>query len=368
MFKVAVCALLVLASTAINVQSSIWTSKDQKAFAQIHQSGWGKFILNFAELHLSTGGILSELNSEIEKLVDEMEEELAGVHHEFNRRTDVHNREVTRLEQEIQDKERELFNAHDFFDNVLIPQGERFAAQLEQLQENIAQNRRTLEQATVQRANDHETFEAQVVEHNDAIAAIDECLQLLSTLEAPSLAQVKKVQKNLAKIQNSLKKHNQFQIFVKVLLEITVDSNFADQGALRDIVVAFNNLRVELVDSLNQITADEADQVAEFNAQVIQLNQEHAEFQRAVVVKNAEIEANTTKQEQTLELIDELDADLATLNGQLQAENDDYAFATDVYNATVAEYNKEINAANQALELLNQPRFQDYVKSQLKGA
>ncbi|CAD8177293.1 unnamed protein product [Paramecium pentaurelia] len=368
MFKIAVCALLVLASTAINVQSSIWTSKDQKTFAQIHQSGWGKFILNFAELHLTTGGILSELNSEIEKLIGEMEEELAGVHHEFNRRTDVHNREVSRLEQEIQDKERELFNAHDFYDNVLIPQGERFAAQLEQLQENIAHNRQTLEQATVQRANDHETFEAQVVEHNDAIAAIDECLQLLSTLDTPSLAQVKKVQKNLAKIQNSLKKHNQFQIFVKVLLEITVDSNFADQGALRDIVVAFNNLRVELVDSLNQITADEADQVAEFNAQVIQLNQEHAEFQRAVVVKNAEIEANTTKQEQTLDLIDELDADLATLNGQLQAENDDYAFATDVYNATVAEYNKEINAANQALDLLNQPRFQDYVKSQLKGA
>ena len=38
----------------------------------------------------------------------------------------------------------ELFNAHDFYDNVLIPQGERFAAQLEQLQENIAHNRQTL--------------------------------------------------------------------------------------------------------------------------------------------------------------------------------------------------------------------------------
>ncbi|CAD8063419.1 unnamed protein product [Paramecium primaurelia] len=368
MLKLTLCVLLVLGATAINVQSSVWTNRDQKALAQIHTSGWGKFILNYAELHMQTGGILSELNSEIEKLVGELEEELAGVHHEFNRRTDVHNREVARLEQEIQDKERELFNAHDFYDNVLIPQRDRFAAQLEQLQENIAHNRQTLEQATVQRENDHETFEAQVAEHNDAISAIDECLQLLSTITTPSLAQIQKVQKNLNKIQNSLKKHNQFQIFVKVLLEITVESNFADQGALRDIIVAFNNLRVELVDSLNQITADEAEAVADFNAQVIQLNQEHAEFQRAVVVKNAEIDANANKIEQTLDLIDELDADLATLNGQLQAENDDYAFATDVYNATVAEYNKEINAANQALELLNQPRFQDYVKSQLKGA
>ncbi|CAK70099.1 unnamed protein product (macronuclear) [Paramecium tetraurelia] len=223
---------------------------------------------------------------------------------------------------------------------------------LNNYKKTLAQNRRTLQESTVQRENDHETFEAQVVEHNDAIGAIDECLQLLSTIATPSLAQIKKVQKNLTKIQNSLKKHNQFQIFVKVLLEITVESNFADQGALRDIIVAFNNLRVELVDSLNQITADEAQAVTDFNAQVVQLNQEHAEFQRAVVVKNAEIEANATKIEQTLDLIDELDADLATLNGQLQAENDDFAFATDVYNSTVAEYNKEINAANQALELL----------------
>jgi hypothetical protein len=63
-----------------------------------------------------------------------------------------------------------------------------------------------------------------------------------------------------------LKKHNHFQIFIKVLLEITVESNFADQGALRDIVNAFNNLRNELVDSLNTITADEAEDQSEFEA------------------------------------------------------------------------------------------------------
>ena len=38
-------------------------------FAQIKTSGWGSFILNFGELHLQTGGILSELNTEIAKLV-----------------------------------------------------------------------------------------------------------------------------------------------------------------------------------------------------------------------------------------------------------------------------------------------------------
>ncbi|CAK86874.1 unnamed protein product (macronuclear) [Paramecium tetraurelia] len=368
MYKLALCTLLILSVTAIDVTNSVWTSHDQKAFAQIKQSGWGNFILNFGELHLQTGGILSELNTEIAKLIDELDEELAEIHHQYARRTDIHNREVQRLEQEIQDKEREVFNAHDFYDNVLIPQRDRFAAQLEQLQENIAQNRRTLNEATVQRAKDHAEFEAQVAEHNEAIGAIDESLQLLSQLESPSLVQIQKVQKNLTKIEQSLKRHSTFQTFIKTLLEIAVEANFADQGALKEILTAFNNLRVQLVDSLNQLTADEAEAQKDFEARVIQLNSEHAEFQRAVIVKTAEIEANANKIEQTLDLIDVLHADLDTLNGQLQAENDDYAFATDVYNATVAEYNKELNAAHQALDLLNQPRFTDYVKSQLKGA
>jgi hypothetical protein len=57
--------------------------------------------LNFAEVHLATGGILDELNTEIEKLIVELEAELDAIHHEYARRTDIHNREVTRLEQEI---------------------------------------------------------------------------------------------------------------------------------------------------------------------------------------------------------------------------------------------------------------------------
>jgi hypothetical protein len=50
-------------------------------FAQIKTSGWGNFILNFGELHLQTGGFLNELNTEIAKLIEELDEELNEVHH-----------------------------------------------------------------------------------------------------------------------------------------------------------------------------------------------------------------------------------------------------------------------------------------------
>lgn len=216
MFKTALCALLLVGSLAVNIQSPAWTSKDQKVLAQIQQSGWGSFILNFAELHLQTGGILSELNGEIEKLVPLfMIPSWANLTQNSNKcTTNTVEEPTSTTERSLVWSRRskirrevfpftiasELFNANDFYDNVLIPQRDRFQNQLEQLQENIANNRQTLAEETHQREVDHDAFEAKVAEYNEAISAIDESLGLLSQLAAPSLVQVKKIQKNLTRI------------------------------------------------------------------------------------------------------------------------------------------------------------------------
>jgi hypothetical protein len=54
-------------------------------------------------------------------------------------------------------------------------------------------------------------------------------------------------------------------------------------------VSAFNNLRNELVDALNQLVADENAAATAFKDRVAQLNGEHAEFQRQVLLRNAEL-------------------------------------------------------------------------------
>lgn len=54
-------------------------------------------------------------------------------------------------------------------------------------------------------------------------------------------------------------------------------------------MTAFNNLRNELVSSLNTLVADENTAQATYNARVIQLNTEHNEFQRTTLFRNAEI-------------------------------------------------------------------------------
>ncbi|KAM3137447.1 Trichocyst matrix protein T1-B [Paramecium bursaria] len=359
--KAFILACVVLSAFAIDVNHQIWTKHEQQSLAQIASSGWGSWILNFSELHLQSEGALGDLLQAIEQLLDELSTELLEVHAKYRRRTDQHNRDVTRLEQEIQDIEREIFNAHDFIDNVLIPQGERFANQLEQLRANIENNRKSLTEETFQREQAHREFEDRAAEHTAAIEAIDESLQLLAQLKNPSLAQIQKVQSNLVKIENHLKKHSVFTPLVRALIELATEAGFADQGALSQILTAFADLRAQLVNSLNTETADENDAQKTFVARVAQLNGEHSEFQRAVVIKTAEIDANQAKLEYTEELLDQKIQDLATLNGQLQAENDDFAYETDLYNSLVAEYNKEIDASTKAYALLTQPSFKEYV-------
>ena len=108
------------------------------------------------------------------------------------------------------------------------------------------------------------------------------------------------------------------------------------------------------------VSSENAAQAA-FNARVVQLNAELADFQRQVLFRTAEITRTKEKLVQFQEYTDQRVADKATFTEQLQAENDSYAQETDAYNNLVAQYQRELDAAAQAYQLLTQPSFTDYV-------
>jgi hypothetical protein len=103
-------AILVLALCAsvlaIDIHSNIFTKSQQQSLAQIKQSKWGSWIVDFAEVHLQAKGPLQELLNAIDELIDDLNAELAELTKNFNRRTDEHNREVVRLQQEIDAADR----------------------------------------------------------------------------------------------------------------------------------------------------------------------------------------------------------------------------------------------------------------------
>lgn len=61
-------------------------------------------------------------------------------------------------------------------------------------------------------------------------------------------------------------------------MQIASQQNFSEQGVVADLLKQFNELRKNLVDSLNQETADEATAAKEFEDRVKQLNSELVEF------------------------------------------------------------------------------------------
>ncbi|CAD8132718.1 unnamed protein product [Paramecium pentaurelia] len=361
--KSALIACLIL--SVFSVEISLNNVATTQALEKLKESQWASFIVDFAEVELSSGGALTELVEAINQLIDQLEEELDDIHHAYSRRTDEHNRDVTRLEQEIQDADRDIFNGEDFIDNVLIPQKERFQSALAQLKTNIEENRRVLDGETLNRKKQHEQFLSNIAEINEAIGAVDESLGLLSQIANPSLVQFKRVQTNLNRIQSSFQNHSSFAPIIRALLELATEQNFSDQGSLQQLVKIFNELRVQFVDSLNQETADENAAETKFAERVAQLEKEFAEFQRAVMIKNSELAANEQKLGETIVYVGQRKDDRATLQAQLQAENDNYAAETDLYNRTVSEYNKEIDISKQALGLLTQPSFEQYVKSKV---
>ncbi|CAD8089708.1 unnamed protein product [Paramecium sonneborni] len=353
------CLLLSVLTVEITLNNAITT----QALEKLKESSWAQFIVQFAEVELSTGGALSELVETINQLITQLEEELQDIHNAYSRRTDEHLRDVTRLEQEIQDAAKDIFTGQDFIDNVLIPQKERFLSALAQLKINIEENRRIVDGEILNRKRQHEQFLNNIAELNEAIGAVDESLGLLSQISNPSLIQFKRVQTNLSRIQTQFQNRSSFAPIIKALLELATEQNFADQGSVQQLVKIFNELRVQFVDSLNQETADESSAEIKHTERVAQLEKEFAEFQRSVLIKNSELTANEQKLGETIVYVDQRKDDKETLEAQLQAENDNYAAETDLYTRTVTEYNKEIEISKQAYGLLTQPSFEQYVRS-----
>jgi len=69
------------------------------------------------------------------------------------------------------------------------------------------------------------------------------------------------------------------------------EQNFSDQNILREIVVKLNEFRVAIVDAINDSTALEAQNVAEFEQRVAQLNAEFADFQRGIAQSTIDLNA-----------------------------------------------------------------------------
>lgn len=72
----------------------------------------------------------------------------------------------------------------------------------------------------------------------------------------------------MAQVQNKLKKHNIENAFVKALLAITANSEFADQSALNKVAELLNKVREQLTGAIGSLTAEEETNQKNFEADI----------------------------------------------------------------------------------------------------
>ncbi|KAM3137389.1 hypothetical protein pb186bvf_010569 [Paramecium bursaria] len=350
MRSIAVCLVLAIAVSAFNTEGL--SRSAQKHYEQLQQSNWGKAILELAELHASTGGVLNDLVGAIEEMIQQLNDELEELEYNFGVRTNEHNADVQNLTQEIQDADIDIQRSTDTLDNLLKPRREQLKTKIDNLQDNQEFNRKTLAENELIREQQHEEFELQITEYNEAVAAVDDALNLLSTLTNPSLAQIKKFQNSLRKIEARIKPHSKHATLIKALITLAAEQNFSDQGIIRSIVDNLNEFRNAVVDAINDTTAQEAVNLAEFEERVEQLNAEFAEFGRQISKVNIDLVATQEKIDQFTAFIAQRESDRATSVALLDLENEQYAEETQIFTDLRTKYQKDIAVTEQAFELV----------------
>ncbi|KAM3144293.1 hypothetical protein pb186bvf_003457 [Paramecium bursaria] len=348
-----VLTVLILSVLSLRVQRQ----SPQKLQAELAKSNYGRALLHLVELHSLAQGPVQELIEGIEELVNDLQTGLEDLDYGFARRTNEHNSLVVQLNQAIQDAQIDVSRSEDVIDNLLIPRRDQLIARIDNLVENQDLNRKSLGEAEVQRETEIEAYNLQVEELNGATAAVDEALQLLATLTNPSLLQVKKFQNSLKKIESKIKSRSKMAPFLKALISLASNQNFSDQSVIGSIVNALNEFRNAVVDSLNDLTAQEAQNQEDFEERVDQLNAEHAEFQRQINAVNIDLTATNEKLESVQQFRDQRELDRVSYQTQLDLENEQFAEETQIYQDTKVEYQRELGISEQALALVQSVDF-----------
>ncbi|CAD8057286.1 unnamed protein product [Paramecium sonneborni] len=350
-------SIILIALIAVAFTVRVQERNMAKIQTELAKSTYGSALLHLVELHSMAGGPVQELIDAIEELINDLEEELETLEFNFQVRTNEHNALVVSLEQDIQDAVIDVNNTQDTLDNLLYPRRNQIQSKIDTVIGYQEENRKNYDEAVLVREQEHEAFEAQVAELNDATASVDDALALLSSLTNPSLLQIKRFQNTLKNIETKLRSRSRMAPMIKALIALASNQNFSNQDVLKSIVDALNDFRNAVVDQINDLTAQEAQDVVDHEAYLEQLDTEFAEFGRQIDRATVDLTATNEKIDSMVEFRDQRAADQKQYTAELELENNTYAEETDIYTNTKNEFTRELGISEQALALVQSVDF-----------
>jgi predicted nucleic acid-binding Zn-ribbon protein len=356
MTKLAVIGLLALLCVSTFATQTRLTSAQEKKIKELKDNKWGKIIFSLAELHVQSEGPFEDLIETVESLISDLGDSIDDADETYNERSLQHQSEVTRLEGEITDAEVAIANAENLLDNVLYPALEQLTATRDGYNDEVNENNAYVERITYEREEAHTSYEQRVAEHNDALSAIDECLEILGGLSGGlSLIQVKRVQSSIHKVTQKLKRGVE-ETLVKALVSLA-SQEFADQGALLRVINALEDVKQGVLDALDLEHTNEATSVAQYESEVAEREEDNKRLAREINITNGEIDATENRIAQKETFLNIRRADLAQFQADLEAENNAFEEATAFYEDVRAELVREQAVANDCLSILSNAGF-----------
>ncbi|CAK94469.1 unnamed protein product (macronuclear) [Paramecium tetraurelia] len=342
-------SIILIALIAVAFTARVQERNMAKVQADLAKSTYGKALLHLVELHSMAGGPVQELIDAIEELINDLEEELEDLEFNFKVRTNEHNALVVGLEQDIQDAVIDVNNTQDTLDNLLYPRRAQIQSKIDSVIGYQEDNRKNYDEAILVREQEHEAFEAQVAELNDATASVDDALALLASLTNPSLLQIRRFQNTLKNIENKIRSRSRMAPMIKALINLASNQNFSNQDVLKNIVDALNEFRNAVPKKLKTLLITKLT--------LNQLDEEYSEFQRQINRATVDLTATNEKIDSLTEFRDQRAADQKQYTAELELENNTYAEETDIYTNTKNEFTRELGVSEQALALVQSVDF-----------
>lgn len=250
--------------------------------------------------------------------------------------------------------------------NVLYVTKEQLEGDIDQLHRNIDANNVYMQELEIARENDHKAYEARLIEHEDALDAIDESIGLLNTLNGGvSLAQVKSARASINQLIRKVPKYTE-GAFAKALLSLA-SGEFADGGSLDRVRDMLNDIRANIVESQNTEHSDEEKSVELYEAEKAAKLQENKDFEITIVTKTGELEAVAKKIAQNERFLAGRKVDLTNFHAEYDSEEAAYVKDTEIYNQLMKELAAETETAETALNVVESGEFAGYLGERMNS-
>ena len=272
--------------------------------------------------------------------------------HEWGLKTNDHNVLAASIAGRISSAQSDIAQATHNIDNVLVPLVNQLTNQIASDNNLIDTTNQDMANAVSERATNNGNYQQTVEELNDAIAALNECIDLVGELRnGASFVQITKSQNHIKKLLKHFSHKTEWTEMVKVML--TLAQNFSDQSSVERVLTMLQDVLAECHQNLANAHQDEEDQVAA-HAQFMGVCQETIEqCNERIQVNTAELNSTNDQITETTSFREKRQGDLADAQEDEAAETERWNNETAIYDRLIAELDDQLSAILEVVDIVS---------------